>query len=71
VLVDVSGPEDVLLEPPTYHLGPNKSLHLVYNEFGSDLVDLLDRIGFDTEVSSFSCDSAEASRLLTLTSVRR
>jgi len=70
-LVDTSGPEDLYLVPPQYHLGPNKSLHLVYNEFGQDLLELLDRIGFDTEVAGFSCSSPDAARLLTLSSLRR
>jgi SAM-dependent methyltransferase len=69
--VDTSSSEDVHLLPPQYHLGPKHSLHLVYNEFGRDLLELLDRVGFDTEVVPFECPSPEASRLLTLSSVRR
>ena len=69
--VDVSGDEDVHLTEPRYHLGPGNSQHLVYNDFGRDLVERLQEVGFDTEVIRFEAPSAEASRLLTLCSTKR
>lgn len=69
--VDVSGDDDVFLAEPRYHLGPGNSQHLVYNDFGRDLVDNLREIGFDTEAIRFESDSAEASRLITLCSTKR
>jgi hypothetical protein len=69
--VDTSGDEDVLLCEARYHLGPKKTQHLVYNDFGRDLLDVLDGVGFDTEVQRFEAPSAEASRALTLCSTKR
>jgi hypothetical protein len=69
--VDVSGDEDVFLVEPRYHLGPGNSRHLVYNDFGRDLVDGLRRVGFQTDVIRFESPSPEASRLLTLCSTKR
>lgn len=69
--VDTSGDEDINILEPRYHLGPNKSLHIVYNDFGRDLLDGLSEVGFDTEVIQFSSPSAEASRLLTFCSTKR
>lgn len=70
-LVDTSGEDDVHLVEPRYHLGPKKSLHLVYNEFGRDLIDALDGVGFTTESLRLESPSREASRVLTLCSVKR
>jgi SAM-dependent methyltransferase len=64
--VDVSGDEDVFLVKPAYHNG-----HLVYNDFGADLLELLDDIGFDTEVVRFDSPDEEASTQLTFCSRRR
>jgi SAM-dependent methyltransferase len=58
--VDVSGDEDVFLAKPAYHDG-----HLVYNDFGADLLELLDDIGFDTHVVRFESPDEEASTQLT------
>jgi len=69
--VDTSGQDDVHLLEPRYHLGPGNSQHLVYNDFGRDLVDRLRLLGFETEVIRFAAPSAEASRLLTLCSTKR
>ena len=65
VRVDTSGPEDVHLLEPRYHLGPGNSQHIVYNDFGRDLLDGLSEVGFDTDVIRFESPSSEASRLLT------
>jgi len=69
--VDTSGDDDVNILEPRYHLGPGNSQHIVYNDFGRDLVDGLATVGFDTEVIQFSSPSAEASRLLTFCSTKR
>jgi FkbM family methyltransferase len=63
--VDVSGPDDVFLLQPMYHV-----VHLVYNDFGADLLDLLDEIGFESEIVPFESTSADASRLVTFVSVK-
>ena len=65
--VDVSGPEDVHLLEPRFHSGK----HLVYNDFGADLMDRLDVLGFETDVLRFEAPDTEAARLLTFCSVKR
>jgi SAM-dependent methyltransferase len=69
--VDTSGDEDVHILEPRYHLGPGNSQHIVYNDFGLDLIDDLGEVGFDTEVVRYRAPSTEASRLLTFCSVKR
>jgi SAM-dependent methyltransferase len=64
--VDVSGPEDVFLVKPAYHNG-----HLVYNDFGADLLELLDDIGFETEVLRFESPNADAATQITFCSRKR
>lgn len=64
-LVDVDNDEDVLLEEPKYH-----GNDLVYNEFGLDLLDRLDEIGFQTEVIRFACDNQSAARVVTFCSTK-
>jgi len=63
--VNTSGPDDVFLTDPAYHNG-----HLVYNDFGEDILTMLDGAGFDTEIVPFESASANASRLLTFCSVK-
>jgi hypothetical protein len=70
VRVDTSGDEDVYILEPRYHLGPNNSQHIVYNDFGRDLLDGLAEVGFETEIVRFESTHAEAARLLTFCSVR-
>lgn len=65
--VDTSGDEDVFLVEPRYH----HDTHLVYNDFGADLVQRLCELGFDTEVVRFESSDSEAARLLTFCSVKR
>jgi hypothetical protein len=65
--VDTSGDEDVFLIEPRYHNGK----HLVYTDFGADLVTWLSELGFDTEAVRFEAPDAQASRLLTFCSVKR
>jgi SAM-dependent methyltransferase len=69
--VDTSGPDDVFILEPRYHLGPGNSQHIVYNDFGHDLLGRLEEVGFDTEVIRFDSPNSEASRLLTFCSVKR
>ncbi len=47
--VDVRGEEDVYLEPKIFH-GEASGDRLVYNNFGNDLISVLDEIGFSTQV---------------------
>jgi SAM-dependent methyltransferase len=65
VRVDVSGEEDILLMEPVYH-----RVHLVYNDFGEDMLTRLAEIGFETEVVRFKSDHPPAARLLTFCSVK-
>src|SRR4051794_947346 len=51
--VDTSSDEDVFLLEPRYHGGPGNGRHLVYNDFGLDLILHLVDVGFDTEVVAF------------------
>ena len=64
--VDVSGPVDVPILPAAYH-----NTHLVYNDFGKDLLLQLDEVGFDTEVIPFDSPDPEASTQLTFCSRKR
>jgi SAM-dependent methyltransferase len=69
--VDTSGEEDVLLLEPKHHLGPNGSQHLVYNNFGRDLVRRLSAIGFETEVVHTGIQSRENRQVVTFCSSKR
>ena len=69
--VDTSGDDDVNILEPRYHLGPGNSQHIVYNDFGRDLLDRLDELGFDTEVIRLESANPEAARLLTFCSAKR
>lgn len=55
--VDVSGGEDLPVLPAVYHNGE----HLVYNDFGLDLFEHLDTVGFVTEPLLFASSSATTS----------
>lgn len=68
--VDGSGDEDVYLAEPRYHHGPGGSTHLVYNDFGQDLLDRLSELGFETTVLHLDRSSPEASRLITFAALR-
>lgn len=65
--VDVSGPEDVHLLKPVLH----NDLHLVYNDFGADLLDRLKEAGFTTEVVAFSSPDPVAATVVAHRSVKR
>jgi len=62
--VDVSGPDDVPILPAVYH-----GTSLVYNDFGTDLLDLLDEVGFVTEPDLFPSGSATTAVQVTFCSV--
>jgi SAM-dependent methyltransferase len=51
--VETDGAEDVHILPPAYHLDTLRNKVLVYTDFGYDLFDTLNSLGFYTEVSSF------------------
>jgi len=63
--VDTSGTDDVFLLEPYYH-----GTHLVYNDFGADLLELLEEIGFVASTVQFESPNANASRLLTFCTVK-
>jgi len=63
--VDTSGPDDVFLVEPEYH-----NTHLVYNDFGLDLVDQLADVGFHTEIVPFVSTNPTAARQVSFCSVK-
>jgi len=63
--VDTSGDEDVFVLEPRYH-----KEHLVYNEFGQDVLELLEAAGFQTALVPFETTNPNAARLLTFCSVK-
>jgi SAM-dependent methyltransferase len=63
--VDISGADDMFLLEPRYHI-----THLVYNDFGHDLLDRLREIGFRADVVSFDVANPNAARLLTFSTVK-
>jgi SAM-dependent methyltransferase len=48
--VDVSGPEDVHILPPAYHGDGQGGKSLVYNEYGSDMIELINQCGMSTAI---------------------
>lgn len=68
--VDTSGPEDIHLLEPRYHSGPRNGRHLVYTDFGADVVEMLEQIGLSTTIEYFEAPSLLASRLVTFVSTR-
>lgn len=48
--VDISGKDDIHLLPPEYHGGPRIGKILAYRNFGLNLLDFLDEIGFETRI---------------------
>lgn len=63
--VDVSGAEDVLLMEPHHHFG-----HLVYNDFGADLLDELRAAGFDASIDRYETSDPLASRACTFVAAK-
>ena len=71
--VDTSGEKDVILMEPRYHSAPslNKSgslRSLVYTDFGKDLVDRLQDIGYEVELLQPQIQDREVQRLITFVS---
>lgn len=48
--VDTSGPEDIHIDPPHYHIAGDGGKSLVYTEFGEDMFGKLDEIGLTTKI---------------------
>ena len=69
--VDVSGPDDVHLQPEVYHGNGAGGRSLVYIDYGLDMEHELDRIGFDLEFVRPLEGSAEAQRLITFVATKR
>lgn len=65
--VDTSGTEDVFVLEPRYH----NDTHLVYNDFGEDLLGRLEGMGFRCAAVPFETTNANAARLLTFSTVKR
>ncbi len=63
--VDTTTDTDVFLTPPNYHNG-----HLVYTDFGADLIDQLDDLGTPTEAVRFDGPAAGLDRVVTFRSLR-
>lgn len=63
--VDTSGPDDIHLLEPHHHAG-----HLVYTDFGADLVDQLGCLGATVSVDGLDLDDARASTLLTFVATK-
>lgn len=48
-----------------FHLGPENSRHLVYNDFGSDVLAAMAERGFEASVPPFDRPGSEMARILT------
>ena len=69
--VDTSSEEDVLLLPATYHSSGDGDKALVYNDFGADMLDRLEKMGFATSVSFIDRDKALCGKNITFVSTKR
>ena len=65
--VDVTGADDVPLLRPVFHHSEN---NVVYNDFGADLLELLDEIGFVTDPMLFASSVEVTSHHVTFCSTR-
>jgi SAM-dependent methyltransferase len=63
--VDTTRPEDVHLKEPVYHNG-----HLVYSDFGRDLLPRLQEMGLPTEAVRFDAPEPGLEGLITFVSMR-
>jgi|AGSF01.1.fsa_nt_gi hypothetical protein len=71
--VDTSGEQDIMLMEPRYHSAPSadkkSSLRsLVYNDFGKDIVDSLQDIGYEVELLQPQIEDRDVQRLITFVS---
>jgi hypothetical protein len=69
--VDTSGPEDVHVLEPRYHLGPGNSQHIVYTDFGADLCERLADVGLSTEAVRFPSPHGDLNRVVTFYSIKQ
>ena len=61
----------MFIEEPRYHLGPRNSRHLVYTDFGADLVAQLGEAGMETAVHRLTQDEADdRGRVVTFASTK-
>ena len=57
VRVDVSGESDNFVLPPVYHGDPLRAEGaLAYNDFGTDILELMDSCGFESEVLKYNVE---------------
>lgn len=68
--VDTSGPEDVALLPAHYHGDGRGGKSLVYADFGQDIVEMLEAVGFEAMLVPLSTPSPIANRALTVKAMR-
>ncbi|MDA1074799.1 MAG: methyltransferase domain-containing protein, partial [Proteobacteria bacterium] len=66
VRVDTTGPTDRPLQPARYHGDGKGGRSLVYTDFGADIVDMLNKTGFDSSLSVPETHSAIANRVITV-----
>lgn len=69
--VDSRGDVDIPLLPERHHGDGKGGKSLVYTDFGADIVNALNAIGFDTDLVRHRSTSPIASRVITLLSTRR
>ncbi|MEG5066201.1 glycosyltransferase [Microcoleus sp. B3-A4] len=63
--VDVSGKEDVYILEPRYHTDGRGNPCLVYTDFGLDIVDNLQSIGYEVELFKLTNQQPELQKLIT------
>lgn len=69
--VSTNGEEDVPLQPPRYHSGPRDSRHLVYTDFGADLIPRLkDETGVETSVIRYAHAADDRGAVVTFVSAK-
>jgi glycosyltransferase involved in cell wall biosynthesis len=73
--VDTTGDRDIHSLPPKYHSAPlpegGRRQSLVYTDFGGDLVNFLEKIGFTVELLNLPSDNAELRRLITFATQKK
>lgn len=69
--VDTSGADDIFVLEPHYHGGPGNGKHLVYTDFGADMLEALAAMGLETTAVQWASGDDELRRLLTFYSVKQ
>lgn len=69
--VETSGDVDIYIQPKIYHGDGRGGRSLVYNDFGLDLIESLETIGFDVSIVNPQHASDLASRVATFVCVKR